>query len=326
MQPEALSQLSGTRSIEPFGARTPMIVPSFSSRGFPAVQGLFHALRLDLYGSCLLSAFDLARGTIQTDLLKAADLILLDSGLYEVRSDCDDELHGSPPASGTWSRSEFRSWLTGLPSSVDAVVVSYDQYGPLAEQLSAAAGDFSCCQRAAGDFLMKPEASGQYLSPVLPDSMDLSALAILGVTEKELGSSPQQRCANLMRLRLALRASGRDLPIHVFGAITPRAVLAYFLCGADIFDGLNWLRYDFSGDFIRPLAELPEDPAEWGQTVADRLLWTWQRNLRALQRLQASLRAFAATRDLAALCRALPWAESVLRGVDEAWRTLEEVP
>lgn len=302
-----------------------MVVPSFSSRGFPAVNDVFEALRLDLFGACLLSAFDLAHGYIQTDLRRAGELIVIDSGLYEVRADGDDELHGAYPSAGAWDRGAFRSWLGRIPTAVAPVVVSYDKYRPLGEQASEAAKDFACCPRAAGDFLMKPEVCGQILGSMPLGSIALSASSIIGVTEKELGSSPRERCTNLIRLRLALRATGRDLPIHVFGSITPRAVLAYFLCGADIFDGLNWLRYEFSEDGIMPLADLPVEPMEWSNTVADRLLAAWRRNLRALQRLQMALRAFAVAQDWGALCTALPWANQVAQGVTSAWQTRLEV-
>lgn len=321
---KAFSALSAPRLIAPLGVTTPVVVPSFSSRGFPSANDIFHALRLDLYGVCLLSAFDLARGRIKADLLQAADWVLIDSGLYEVRAESNHCLHGTQPSVGSWDRAQYRAWLASVPPTADVAVVSYDHYGPLQDQYEGAVADFACC-RAAGNFLIKPTQDGQYLNPEGIDAASLSRFSIVGVTEKELGSSPQQRCVSLLKLRMALSTAGQDMPIHVFGAITPRAMLAYFLCGADLFDGLNWLRYEYTADGIAAMADLPPNPMSWNSVDTDRWLSVWRRNLRALQRLQTSLRSFAQSKDLGALCIALPWADQIVAGVAAAWHTQGEV-
>ncbi len=50
---------------------------------------------------------------------------------------------------------------------------------------------------------------------------------------------------NIARLRMALTAAGLDMPIHVFGSLDTITSPMYFLAGADIFDGLTWLRFAF---------------------------------------------------------------------------------
>ncbi len=35
------------------------------------------------------------------------------------------------------------------------------------------------------------------------------------------------------------------IPLHIFGCLTPKEIIMYYLCGADIFDGLSWQRYFF---------------------------------------------------------------------------------
>ena len=105
----------------------------------------------------------------------------------------------------------------------------------------------------------------------------------------------------LITLRDALSEIGSHLPIHVFGTITPGAVLAYFLCGADVFDGLNWLRFAYSSHGLRSIAETALDAGAWDQTDASRLLQQSRENLHFLLRLQEAMRSCCKTGDFEAL-------------------------
>jgi hypothetical protein len=74
---------------------------------------------------------------------------------------------------------------------------------------------------------------------------------MIGITEKEIGNSILSRMMNVARLRKALDRHYPDMPIHVFGSLDTISTYLFFLAGADIFDGLTWLRYAFSeGDTI----------------------------------------------------------------------------
>jgi len=68
----------------------------------------------------------------------------------------------------------------------------------------------------------------------------------VGVTEKEIGNSVLDRMRNIAHLRRELKRVHLDLPIHVFGSLDTITTLFYFIAGADIFDGLTWLRYAFN--------------------------------------------------------------------------------
>lgn len=50
------------RRVHKLGVATPLIAPSFSSRGFPYVSEIWEEFRHRLYGVCLVSAFDVAGG------------------------------------------------------------------------------------------------------------------------------------------------------------------------------------------------------------------------------------------------------------------------
>jgi hypothetical protein len=73
----------------------------------------------------------------------------------------------------------------------------------------------------------------------------LLAFDIIGVTEKELGPSVLDRVVALARLRQALDDRGVDRPIHLFGSLDTLYTPLYFFAGAEIFDGLTWLRYAY---------------------------------------------------------------------------------
>jgi hypothetical protein len=68
---------------------------------------------------------------------------------------------------------------------------------------------------------------------------------VLGVTEKELGATVFACMKNIAQLRLEMEKKSLEIPIHIFGSLDPITSPLYYLSGADIFDGLSWLRYSF---------------------------------------------------------------------------------
>ena len=70
----------------------------------------------------------------------------------------------------------------------------------------------------------------------------LSALVVIGVTEKEIGSNIHERLLNLIRIKRQLFDCGWHGLTHVFGGLEQNLVKLYYLAGADIFDGLSWQR------------------------------------------------------------------------------------
>src|SRR5690606_32377632 len=74
---------------------------------------------------------------------------------------------------------------------------------------------------------------------------ELGSFDIVGVTEKELGRSMLDRMVNVAKLRLAMDEAELRIPIHVFGALDPLSASLYYISGAEIFDGLTWIRYAY---------------------------------------------------------------------------------
>jgi hypothetical protein len=98
------------------------------------------------------------------------------------------------------------------------------------------------------EILLKPETTGQirlHMKDIVPRIHALAEFDIIGVTEKEVGNSIVDRMKNIAILRKALTKAGLETPIHVFGSLDTITTPLYFLAGADIFDGLTWLRYAY---------------------------------------------------------------------------------
>jgi hypothetical protein len=125
----------------------------------------------------------------------------------------------------------------------------------------------------------------------------LGFFSVIGVTEEELGSSLLDRVVAVLALRELLRRNELDKPIHIFGALDPLFVPLYFAAGADIFDGLTWLRYAYwhgmalhhrQGPLLSGQSEQRDDKRYWAVPAA---------NLSELERLHSRLLRFAAEKE-----------------------------
>jgi hypothetical protein len=308
------NDLHAVRKTARLGIETPLLVPSFSSRGFPGIGEFIEALRPDIGDLCLVSAFDVVNGRVPQSFETLADIVLLDSGLYESSSTAVAvDTHLPHPGWEDWTRTDYRRFLSEVAARLpmtNAIVVSYDTYAPLAAQVEAAHDDFSVLSGVALDFLIKPERQGDTLGDLNPRVPDLAQFDVLGVTERELGRSALARCRALLRLRRALNTASLEIPLHVFGSITPAAVTAYFLCGADVFDGLNWLRVSLDQLWAGAPSEFAVAHGLGHLDDREVELRLWRQNLGALRQTQAALRRFAADGDTEELTRRLPFARA----------------
>jgi hypothetical protein len=282
-------------------------VPSFSSRGFPGVAAI-HALTSEyLFDVSLVSAYDLHHGSLHADDIYATDLLFLDSGGYEARAAVDPlEPYADAQGGQAWTPDDYNCALRGLQPLAEVVIVNFDfaDPRPLPEQIEQAQALFDAHPRFAGDFLCKPTSNGAWFIDVdeLTRHVDVVAqFDLIGLTEKELGPSLLERCHNLLGLRGALSARGHATPIHVFGCLDPATMLAYFLCGADVFDGLAWLRFAFrEGTPIYHAAAIVADGA-WSACDEDLVMLHRVQNLIWLKEQQRVMWAFSRGHVLAEL-------------------------
>jgi hypothetical protein len=179
-------------------------------------------------------------------------LIFLDSGGYEASKDKDlSDIGDGDHSPKEWTREMHEATLAVWKSPVPSVLISFDSPNeklPLDEQIKRARSMASSQPGFLREILLKPEKPSQirlHMKDILSRIHDLAVFDIIGVTEKEVGNSLIDRMKNIAILRKALTKAGLETPIHVFGSLDTITTPLYFLAGADIFDGLTWLRYAY---------------------------------------------------------------------------------
>lgn len=248
--------LAKRRAIKIDGAeieRTPLLVPSFSSKGFPEVAKIIETTEQVIEGATLVSAYDLYHKKIKPPF-DFASLVFLDSGGYEASRDTDlSELGDYEHKADTWTRDMHEGVISTWTSTAPTVFISYDhplERLPVSQQIERAKNTIMPPIQAGvcREILLKPETPKQTLlklDSVLPHAAELAQFDVVGVTEKEIGNSILSRMENIAQLRKALDRERPGIPIHVFGSLDTITTPMYFLAGADIFDGLTWLRFAY---------------------------------------------------------------------------------
>jgi hypothetical protein len=231
--------------------RTPLLIPSFSSKGFPEVAKIVQYMSEIIDGVTLISAYDLHHSEIKPPF-DFPSLIFLDSGGYEASKDADLSDFGEREhLIRTWTQQMHEAELEKWSPNVATVLISYDhpkERLPFLDQVARATSMAPGKKNVLREFLIKPETPDQHylqVPSIVENIKSLAAFDVIGITEKEVGNSIMARMQNIARIRRALTAADLDTPIHVFGSLDTVTTPMYFLAGADIFDGLTWLRFAF---------------------------------------------------------------------------------
>lgn len=282
------SKIAKIRSIGSTGVSTPLIVPSYSSRGFNPVNVHFKLYSRYTTSCCLVSAYDIHYNLLPESVLYSSDVVILDSGGYEAYA--SSEL--STPAK--WTNAYYVSILEKVSERSNLIPVTFDfgNQRPLQEQLDSAKRLTERFDDLSWDLLIKPSTSTsqvidieEFLS-LIPSLFDV---AMIGFVESELGSSIIERARNIRRIREKLNECNRDIPIHLFGCLDINLIPCYVLAGADVFDGLQWLRQVFTNDGAVRFSSMIVREKQW--RVEDNLLISSYRvrNLKRLNDLHREL-------------------------------------
>jgi hypothetical protein len=251
--------------------QTPLLVPSFSSRGFEFLKTkdedtggdsweseatrILELTAPHLNDSMLVSAYDIHHkhlGNISHHLT-IPELVIIDSGGYECGKDYDlSELYEHPYKAKDWTYETYNSVLNTFQDPLNVIaIVSYDletSGTPIKHQIEGARSFFHKWPQYMHVVLLKPSSPrARFLNvdEIRAEAPSLRGIDVIGVTEKELGNSILERMKSIARIRLALDEAAIQSPIHVFGALDPLLTPLYFLAGGEIFDGLSWLRYAY---------------------------------------------------------------------------------
>ncbi len=295
---------------------TPLLIPSFSSKGFnfkvsgkKGIDKIYHVASEFFTKACLVSAYDIYYKYI-TEPLKLEtipELFFLDSGGYEV-SETDDysTVVHVPVKAKKWNVQLYKEVLANWPKEYSSVFVSYDnpkERKSLEDQIEIALDIFSNYSDQLNLFLIKPESENDnklkddVIKKIIINIDRFSKFDIIGLTEKELGPSILDRMVNISRVRKALDEASISAPLHIFGALDPISVCLYFLAGAEIFDGLTWLRYSYYDN----TCIYPHNYGflKWGiQTTEKQIaLNSIRENIYNLENIEYILREFLDTKD-----------------------------
>jgi hypothetical protein len=303
-----------TKIIHPLGSviQTPLLIPSFSSKGFGVskrekseIREVYDVAWPLLTDTMLVSAYDLSNNYLGPIESATTEITFVDSGGYEI-SDYHDlsAVYRYPVNHKEWPEKSLRDVYDSWPEHVPAVFVSYDHpdiHRSLSRQIAAAQQLFERYPQQLHTLLIKPETKGQkYIQKqnIVAYVDKLSSFHIVGITEKELGNSILARMTTLATIRVAMDDAGlQGIPIHVFGSLDPLVSVLYFLAGAEIFDGLTWLRYGYTNGLACYLNNYGVRRLGIKKTDDDVKIKTIEDNLKSLLDLTRQMRKFLLDRD-----------------------------
>jgi hypothetical protein len=198
----------------------------------------------------LISAYDVHYRLIPATIT-FPQLLFLDSGGYEARVEHDlSETYGKLHKPNPWNQRLHERVLKNWSSKWPTVAVSFDspaKFDTLSKQIDGAAELQKQHPDLLWEFLVKPEKA-KFPIPFekLIKYVDrCRRFSVVGITEKELDDSLFGAMTKIARLRTQMNGLGVDAPIHIFGSLDALTTVLYFLAGAEIFDGLTWLRFGY---------------------------------------------------------------------------------
>lgn len=279
---------------------TPLLLPSFSSKGFPQVQKIFETMNEYISDEILISAYDLHHSKVKGSF-DFSEIVFLDSGGYEASKDHElSEIYEGEHKPADWNPELHSKVIMNWECTSPTVFVSYDGKGThrvtIPEQIDRAKTLEVPKENSAKSLLLKPEtpdARRLNIEKILGHISKMDGFSVIGVTEKEVGKSVLSRMVNIARIRRELDKHFIDLPIHVFGSLDTISTYLYFLAGADIFDGLTWLRYAFhDGDTVyRHAFGTLTLPVDTNSDIVEARCWT--SNYQYMRQMQLNMRKFS---------------------------------
>jgi hypothetical protein len=144
-----------------FEIKTPLLLPSFSSKGFPNVQKTLRTMEEFISDEVLISAYDVHYGQLKPPF-DFASSIFVDSGGYEASKDTElSETFDKAHLAQEWTPELHAGVLSNWESLSPTVFVSFDhpKYRSSTEDQIARARDLAVPDGHARELLIKPETT-----------------------------------------------------------------------------------------------------------------------------------------------------------------------
>jgi len=304
-------------------ASTPMLVPSLSSRVNIDYRKTLDVLSEVITGPFLLSAYDF-HYTNQFPKITFSELVFLDSGGYEAAIEKEVSEFGLyKPDPRDWNQQMHLEAVQRWDDDIPTVIISYDHPSErvsLERQIEHANNLFSQKSGIIKEILIKPESNDSRrvnLKSFFENIDKISDFDILGFTEKELGKSILDRMINIAKIRQKLEEHSIEIPLHIFGSLDTITTPLYYISGADIFDGLSWLRFIFDDGATHYINTF--GPEKFGIHENSDGVWIQSvyQNYNYLGRLKINLEHFQSTGDFTKLGCKSKFFESAFNDLNE---------
>lgn len=231
----------------------PIMAFSFSSKGFVNLPELVANNLSRIPDAYLLSLYDYRY--LLSDCLEPNNddtrIRIWDSGGYETSKEDDLSSHFSAiRGKEHWTEELYVETANSISLSERDILVNFDSYENRSDRPVAAQMENAC--RLFGqipgvylrDVLLHVDAAADPKSVVEAVARFDGSFDIIGFTEKGVAPTWYHGIKFVSGVRAALNAElGTYIPIHLFGCFDPKSTTRFCFAGADIFDGLSWLRY-----------------------------------------------------------------------------------
>lgn len=240
----------------------PKLVPSFSSKGFPFIKGkklsevsyVLENTGPTIEDSFLVSAYDIHFDHIKdpSTYFGNQEMVIIDSGGYELSSgyDSTESVQFPYKPKDGYDIDSYIKVLSKIDITDPIIMTNFDYSAKgdsIKDQIISAQTLFNKFPGLTHDFIVKPTGSKTYLDSdeIISCIRKMQKFHILGFTEKELGGNLLDRMIKIAEIRHALNGKSLNTPIHIWGGLDPLVSILYFLVGAEIFDGISWLKYGY---------------------------------------------------------------------------------
>jgi queuine/archaeosine tRNA-ribosyltransferase len=223
--------------------KTPFFFPAISSvKTNGEVYEYLELIKKVGHSGFLISSYDIfahkKREALSKDLSQmtsGATFTILDSGNYESFWKEDK----------TWTIEKFQSVLKDVSADI---CFSFDIFWSGKESIEKYIEDtiantaITSSVQGYGETVPIVHGTPELLPKLVYGVIEGIRPKIIGVAERDLGSGLLERASTIKSIRIALDKVQPDTPLHILGTGNPISILVYTLCGADMFDGLEWCK------------------------------------------------------------------------------------